>query len=61
MPEQSEGNNHTSKINLFPVSHTIFFLLKDQKIDPVVEKEHNRIYLQIQKHAFYRAKSFNHL
>ena len=25
MPEQSEGNNDTSKINVFPVSHTIFF------------------------------------
>ena len=25
MPEKSEGNNHTSKINVFPVSHTIFF------------------------------------
>ena len=25
MPEQSKGNNHTSKINVFPVSNTIFF------------------------------------
>ena len=25
MPEQSEGNNHTIKINVFSVSHTIFF------------------------------------
>ena len=25
MPEQSKGNNDTSKINVFPVSHTIFF------------------------------------
>ena len=33
MPEQSEGNNHTSKINLFPVLHTIFFLLAGQKVD----------------------------
>ena len=24
MPEQSEGNNDTSKINVFPMSHTIF-------------------------------------
>ena len=33
MLEQSEGNNHTSKINVFPVSHTIFFLLGGQKMD----------------------------
>ena len=33
MPEQSEGNNHTSKINVFPVLHTIFFLLAGQKVD----------------------------
>ena len=33
MPEQSEGNNHTSKINVFPVLHTIFFLLGGQKMD----------------------------
>ena len=25
MPEQSEANNHTSKINVFPVLHTIFY------------------------------------
>ena len=25
MPEQSEGNDHTSKINVLPMSHTIFF------------------------------------
>ena len=33
MPEQSEGNNHTSKINVFPVLYTIFFLLAGQKVD----------------------------
>ena len=33
MPEQSEGNNHTSKINVFPELHTIFFLLAGQKVD----------------------------
>ena len=33
MPEQSEGNNYTSKINVFPVLHTIFFLLAGQKVD----------------------------
>ena len=33
MPEQSEGNNHTSKINVSPVLHTIFFLLEDQEMD----------------------------
>ena len=33
MPEQSEVNNHTSKINVFPVLHTIFFLLAGQKVD----------------------------
>ena len=27
MPEQSEGNNHTSKINVFTILQTIFFLL----------------------------------
>ena len=31
MPEQSEGNNYTSKINVFPVWHTIFFLPGVQK------------------------------
>ena len=25
MPEWSDGNNHTSKINVFPVLHTIYF------------------------------------
>ena len=25
MPEQSEGNNHMSKINVFSILHTIFF------------------------------------
>ena len=42
MPEQSEGNNRTSIINVFPVLHTIFFLLAGQKVDlyicPLVEK-----------------------
>ena len=33
MPEQSEGNNHTSKVIVFPVLHTIFFLLAGQKVD----------------------------
>ena len=33
MPEKSEGNNHTSKIYVFPVLDTIFFLLWGQKID----------------------------
>ena len=33
MPEQNEGNNHTSKINIFTVSHTIFFLLGGKKMD----------------------------
>ena len=32
-PKQSEGNNYTSNIYVFPVSHTIFFLLEDQKMD----------------------------
>ena len=32
MPKQSENNNHTSKIIVFPVSHTIFYLLKDEKM-----------------------------
>ena len=31
MPKQSEGNNHTSKINIFTVSHTIYFLLGVRK------------------------------
>ena len=31
MPKQSEGNKHTSKINVFPVSHWIFFLLGGKK------------------------------
>ena len=33
LTEQSEGNNHTSKINVSPVLHTIFFLLTGQKVD----------------------------
>ena len=33
MPEQSKGNNYTSKINVFPVLYTIFFLLWGQKMD----------------------------
>ena len=33
MPEQSEANNHTSKINVSPVYHTIFFPLGGQKMD----------------------------
>ena len=32
MPVQSEGNNHASKINVFLVSYTIFFLLVGQKM-----------------------------
>ena len=28
MPEQREGNNHTSKINFYPVSHMLFFYQK---------------------------------
>ena len=31
--EQSKGNNHTSKINVFHVSHTTFYLLGSQKMD----------------------------
>ena len=33
MLEQSEGNNHTSKIDVFPISHTIFFLSRGQEMD----------------------------
>ena len=33
MSEQSEGNNHTRKINVFFVLHTIFFLLGGQQMD----------------------------
>ena len=33
MPQQSESKNHTSKINVFPVLHTIFFLRGGQKMD----------------------------
>ena len=33
MHEQSEGNNHTSKINIYSVSHTIFFLLGGHEMD----------------------------
>ena len=36
MLEQSEGSNHTSKINVFPVTHTIFFLLGGPKVDFIV-------------------------
>ena len=51
MPEQSEGNNQTSKINVSPVLHTIFShwrvkkcillprkLQKSALFDPLVEK-----------------------
>ena len=33
MPKQSEGNNDTSKISVFPVLHTIFFLIEGRKLD----------------------------
>ena len=33
MPEHSKGNNHTSKINVFPLLHMIFFLLGGHKMD----------------------------
>ena len=33
MPEKIKGNNYTSKMNVFPVSHTIFFLRGGQKMD----------------------------
>ena len=33
MPEESEGNKHTSKMNVFSTSHTIYFLLGSQKMD----------------------------
>ena len=33
MPDQNEDNNHTSKINVFPVSHTIFFQRGAEKMD----------------------------
>ena len=33
MSEQSEGKKHTNKINVFPVSHMIFFLLEGQEMD----------------------------
>ena len=33
MPDQSEGNNHTSKINIFPVLDTTFFSPEGQKMD----------------------------
>ena len=33
MPERSEGNNYTSKINVSPVLHMIFFPLRGQKMD----------------------------
>ena len=33
MHKQSEGNNNTSKINVFSVLYTIFFLLGGQKMD----------------------------
>ena len=33
MPEKNEDNNHTSKINVFPVLQMIFFQLWGQKMD----------------------------
>ena len=33
MPQQSEGNNYTSKINVFPMLHTIYFLPEGKKKD----------------------------
>ena len=33
MPEKNEDNNHTSKKNVFPVLHMIFFLIGAQKMD----------------------------
>ena len=39
MPKQSEGTNHISKMNAFPVLHTIFFLLGGQKMDLFAHEE----------------------
>ena len=39
MPEQSEGNNHTSKINVLLVPHTIVFLLAGHKVDFLTRAE----------------------
>ena len=39
IPEQSEGKNHTSKINVFPLSKTVFFLLGGKK--NLVRQEEN--------------------
>ena len=38
MPDQSESNNYTSKVNVFPVLHTIFFLLGGQKMNLFVSR-----------------------
>ena len=55
MPEESEGNNHTSKINVFPVLHTIFFLLAGQNMDLVSPQGAIKytLWLAIEKNYFF--------
>ena len=38
MPEQSEGNNHTSKINVFPIYLTLLMILTSVKLPKTLEE-----------------------
>ena len=42
MSEKSEGNNHMSKINVFPVLHTIFFTEGDLDLCGKLHTRKNR-------------------
>ena len=44
MPEQNEGDNHMSKINVSPVSHTIFFFTRVPKNEFVCPARVNKIH-----------------
>ena len=44
MLEKSEGKNHTSKINVLSVFHTIFFLLGGQKMDFVQQRSETKLF-----------------
>ena len=57
MLEKSESNNHTSKINVFPVLYTIFFLLGDQKMDFFFPTRGNEIHFMTQIANFYLRSS----
>ena len=59
VPEQSEGNNQTSKINVFPVSHAIIFLLVGHKVDFIAsyDKRVKLMFYRLTRNSFYDSRS----